>query len=312
MLKNFYHTGFVVADIDKSVAYYRDTMGLQLVRQGESDPSKPSPTGFPGAHTKTALLSLGNGHYLELVQYLVPPSKEGGFRPNDRGATHLAFFTKDVDGYVAEMSQRGLRFPATPNHRMQNGKVVRKIIYSQDPDGNWLEFIEPIAEWEENPPPDGGPLVAFFHTGFVVEDVEESVKFYRDQMGLHLVRRVDSGPAQGLSSAGIQGAHLIGAFFSIDEGHPCHQIELLQYLYPEGDDRRLDRHALGATHLCFFVDDLDEYHSTMSQKGLKVLTAPIQLERGDTVIKVVFAQDPDGNWLEFMERVSGPSPSTPS
>ena len=309
MLTNFYHTGFVVADIDKSVAYYRDTMGLELLRQGESDPSKSSPVGFPGAHLKTAFLSLGNGHNLELVQYVNPESIEGGFRPNDTGATHVAFFTKDVDGYVDRMSQRGLRFPATPNHRTQNGKVVRKIIYSQDPDGNWLEFIEPIAEWEESPPPDGGPLVAFFHTGFVVKDIEESVKFYQEQMGLHLVRRVDNGPATGLSSSGIQGAHLLAAFFSIDEGHPGHQIELIQYLHPEGDDRRLDRHAMGATHLCFFVDNLDEYHSTMSRKGLRFLTAPLQLERGDMVIKVVYAQDPDGNWLEFIEQISGPSPS---
>ena len=311
MLTNFYHTGFVVADIDKSVAYYQDTMGLELLRRGESDPSKASPVGFPGAHLKSAFLSLGNGHNLELVQYVNPESLDGGgFRPNDTGATHVAFFTKDVDGYVAEMSKRGLRFPGTVNHRMQDGRAIRKVVYSQDPDGNWLEFIEPILEWEANPPPEGGPLVAFFHTGFVVEDVEKSVEFYRDQLGLHLVRRVDNGPAPGLSSSGIQGAHLIGAFFSMGEGHPGHQIELLQYLYPEGDDRRMDRHALGATHLCFFVDDLDEFHSTMSDKGLRFLTAPIQIERGDMVMKVVYSQDPDGNWLEFIEPISGLLPST--
>ena len=47
----------------------------------------------------------------------------------------------------------------------------------------------------------------------------------------------------------------------------------------------------------------------MSQKGLRFLTAPIQIERGDMVMKVVYSQDPDGNWLEFIEHISGPSPS---
>ena len=45
MVKDFYHTGFVVADLDKSMAYYRDTMGLQLLRHGESEsaPTGPAP-----------------------------------------------------------------------------------------------------------------------------------------------------------------------------------------------------------------------------------------------------------------------------
>ena len=316
MVKDFYHTGFVVADLDKSMAYYRDTMGLQLLRHGESEsaPDRPSPLGFDHTHLKVAFLSLGNGHHLELIQYIDPESPEdGGFRPNDQGATHVAFFTKDVDGYVADMSQKGLTFPGTVNHRTDdNGKVVRKIVYSQDPDGNWLEFIEPVIQWEENPPPEGGPLAAFFHTGFVVKDLEESVKFYRDSMGLNLVRRVDNGPAQGLSSSGIQGAHLLAAFFSISPDHPGHQIELIQYLYPEGDDRHLDRHTLGATHLCFFVDDIDDFASSMSPKGLNFLTDPVTLERGDMVIKAAYARDPDGNWLEFIQHVSGTLPSSTS
>ena len=40
------------------------------------------------------------------------------------------------------MSQKGLRFMGPPPSLTQDGKVVVKAIYAQDPDNNWLEFVE--------------------------------------------------------------------------------------------------------------------------------------------------------------------------
>ncbi len=28
------------------------------------------------------------------------------------------------------------------NHRDEQGTLIRKVLYAQDPDGNWLEFVE--------------------------------------------------------------------------------------------------------------------------------------------------------------------------
>ena len=67
----------------------------------------------------------------------------GGIERNDLGATHLAFFVEDFDKFYADTSQRGLRFLSPPvEMRDDNGTLQRKVAYSQDPDGNWLEFIE--------------------------------------------------------------------------------------------------------------------------------------------------------------------------
>ena len=143
MLKSFYHTGFVVRDIESSVAFYTDVMGLNLLyrmeRQGEFIEKV---VGFKDAHLKGAFLSMGNGHHLELLEYIVPPSAEGHLNRNDLGATHLAFFVDDIQEYCSTMSQRGLRFIGPPASFAQDGKVVRKAAYAQDPDNNWLEFVE--------------------------------------------------------------------------------------------------------------------------------------------------------------------------
>ena len=143
MLKSFYHTGFVVRDIESSVAFYTEVMGLKLVLRTErTGEFIETLVGFKNAHIKGAFLNLGDGHNLELLQYISPPSAEGHINRNDLGAGHLAFFVENIEDYYSTMSQKGLRFISPPASLVQEGKVVRKAAYAQDPDNNWLEFVE--------------------------------------------------------------------------------------------------------------------------------------------------------------------------
>ena len=62
---------------------------------------------------------------------------------NDLGAAHLAFFVDDLDRFYAETSKKGLRYNNPPASQFDDqGKVSMKACYAQDPDGNWLEFVE--------------------------------------------------------------------------------------------------------------------------------------------------------------------------
>jgi catechol 2,3-dioxygenase-like lactoylglutathione lyase family enzyme len=88
---------------------------------------------------------MDNGHHLELVQYIVPEGAQAKFERNDLGASHLAFFVENMEEYHAAMSDRGLRFIGPPATLVQDGKITRKAAYAQDPDGNWLEFVELFA-----------------------------------------------------------------------------------------------------------------------------------------------------------------------
>ena len=144
MLKSFFHTGFVVKDLEKSVDFYTNVLGLQLAlrmeRQGEFINQVLD---FPDAHIKGAMVDKGEGHQLELIQYLNPASGPGGISRNDLGASHLAFFVDDLDKFYLETKERGLRFNNPPASLSDDhGHMLRKAIYAQDPDGNWLEFVE--------------------------------------------------------------------------------------------------------------------------------------------------------------------------
>ena len=144
MLKSFFHTGFVVEDLEKSVDFYANVLGMRVAsrmeRQGEFINQVLA---FPDAHIKGAFVDKGEGHQLELIQYINPPSGPGGVARNDLGATHLAFFVEDIDKFYDETKDRGLRFNNPPAALADDhGNLQRKALYAQDPDGNWLEFVE--------------------------------------------------------------------------------------------------------------------------------------------------------------------------
>ena len=144
MLKSFFHTGFIVADLEAAVAFYTDVLGLNLtLRTERSGPFPSALLGFADAHIKGAFLDLGAGHQLELIQYINPPGGYAEFDKNDARAAHLAFFVDDIDAFYAATRQRGVRYGSPPVPMYDDdGNLLRKALYCQDPDGNWLELVE--------------------------------------------------------------------------------------------------------------------------------------------------------------------------
>lgn len=144
MLKSFFHTGFVVKDLEKSVDFYTNVLGMRIAARTEREGEFINQVlAFPDAHIKGAFVDKGEGHQLELIQYINPASGPGGIARNDLGATHLAFYVEDIDKFYEDTRDRGLRFNNPPASLAEDqGNLKRKALYAQDPDGNWLEFVE--------------------------------------------------------------------------------------------------------------------------------------------------------------------------
>jgi lactoylglutathione lyase len=144
MLKSFFHTGFVVKDIEASIKFYAEVLGMRIAGRTEREGEFVEQVlAFPGVHIKGGFLDMGEGHQLELIQYLSPPSGENNLHRNDLGASHLAFFVDDLDMFYRETSQKGIKYNNPPASMFDDDeKLSRKACYAQDPDGNWLEFVE--------------------------------------------------------------------------------------------------------------------------------------------------------------------------
>jgi catechol 2,3-dioxygenase-like lactoylglutathione lyase family enzyme len=144
-------------------------------------------------------------------------------------------------------------------------------------------------------------VTGFNHSGFVVKDLEIMVSFYRESLGLTVVREVESNAPPTGDHTGIPGAQRILVFVGKPEGE--HLLELVHFVSPPSPEGHLERNQLGAAHVCFNVDDLDGLHRRMTAQDVEFVTGPIYRDTPDGGrTGVCYARDPEGNWLEFIER----------
>ena len=139
------HTGLVVMDLERSIAFYRDIFGLELTgRAKEEGPYIEKLVGIPGAVVEWAKLKIPGGHVLELLQYLShplsTPIEEIG-KANRPGCSHLAFTVIDVEELYGVLQAAGYKCTHAPQVSPDN-KV--KVMYAHDPDGIILELVQEI------------------------------------------------------------------------------------------------------------------------------------------------------------------------
>ena len=144
MVTGFNHSGFVVRDMDKMVRFYRDSLGLTVIRESESiAPPEGDHTGIPGAHRALVFVGReGAEHVLELVHFIDPPSPEGHLERNQLGAAHVCFNVEDLERLHSRLKAEGIEFVTEPKFRELPEGGRRGICYAKDPEGNWLEFIQ--------------------------------------------------------------------------------------------------------------------------------------------------------------------------
>ncbi len=114
------HVSLVVADAERSLAFYRDLLGLEV------DPSRPD-LGYPGAWLKVAEQEI---HLLELPN----PDPATG-RPSHGGRDrHVALHVRALAALKSKLSSANIPFTMS--------RSGRPALFCRDPDGNALEFIE--------------------------------------------------------------------------------------------------------------------------------------------------------------------------
>ena len=141
------HTSFTVSNLDRTLAFFRECLGFELVSKAPRDPALVSRiTGVEGADTMIAFLK-APGHTLELIEYRAPASKGAvTARPCDTGFAHVAFNVDDVAAAVAAAARHEVKPIAPPVTIDQGPNKGRKVVYLRDWDGITIEFIEAVAK----------------------------------------------------------------------------------------------------------------------------------------------------------------------
>jgi catechol 2,3-dioxygenase-like lactoylglutathione lyase family enzyme len=140
------HTGLVVRDLERSLAFYRDLLGLSVLKRAlESGPYIEELVGIPGARLEWIKLQVKDGSIVELITYLSPPAapETHGNLPSDRvGCSHIAFTVSNLEVLYIKLEEKGYRCNSLPQ-ASPDGAV--KAIYCHDPDGIIVELVEELA-----------------------------------------------------------------------------------------------------------------------------------------------------------------------
>lgn len=139
-----HHTGIQVADLERSVAFYRDILGFELVFQWNPQAEYiRTITGYPDADIHAAVLRMpGSDVFLEILEYRNVEKAPVDTRTANPGTAHMAFFTDDCDALYAELKAKGVDSvsePVTPSIGPNKGG---RAVYMIDPDGIRVEFIQ--------------------------------------------------------------------------------------------------------------------------------------------------------------------------
>ncbi len=139
-----HHTGIQVADLERSIAFYRDILGFELVFQWNPQAEYiRTIVGYPDADIHAAVLRMPGGDvFLEILEYRNVDKAPVDTRTANPGTAHMAFFTDDCDALYAELTAKGVASvspPVTPSIGPNTGG---RAVYMIDPDGIRVEFIQ--------------------------------------------------------------------------------------------------------------------------------------------------------------------------
>lgn len=124
-----------------------------------------------------------------------------------------------------------------------------------------------------------GMVKKLLHTRYRVSDLEKTISFYKDVLGLEEVRRQTSG----------RGSQLV--FLKAPDSEE--EIEICKF-----EESGPVVVGPDLTHLAFEVDDLDEFAKKAAAKGYPLSDGPHSTGSG----RIAFIDAPEGYEIELIER----------
>ena len=145
-LKSLHHVGLIVRDLDRSIYFYHDLLGLPFANEPTpwfEGPALERGVGVPGARLRQVCFWADEISQLELIEYGNRPAESDRPAPNNHmGAAHVCFRVDDVFTKKAELEAKGVEFYSDVNVVDEGPLEGWRWVYFSDPDGLALELVE--------------------------------------------------------------------------------------------------------------------------------------------------------------------------
>jgi catechol 2,3-dioxygenase-like lactoylglutathione lyase family enzyme len=316
--------GRMVADLDKSVAFYK-ALGFTQDPQASSEWRKDEVTaqmyGLKGAETRMAKMAINsNISGKTFVVYLrefrgIQRKKLTGYTTWEPGATHFGLIVPDAEKLWARLKTDGML-----NARSWGGELIappgqtkKMLAYLTDPDGIDIEIIDQrpaVPAANGNP---GRPALppGVSHVGLVVLDSDKARGFYEGLMGAKLVNPEHPWLKGDFYDSAVGGhgniLRLINESFA-EANAPDSRMnfEIVEYQNRKKPFESYSLHDIGVAYVGFEVEGLDAFLARAKAAGAKTVSHSRMANSGIVTMRsgtrVVFMRDPDGGgFVQFYE-----------
>lgn len=127
-IRNFAHVGMTVSSIDRSLAFYVDLLGLNLVDRR------------PGTQGDEVAFVDAGGCMLELIGPSTGALLAEDVAAGRAGLLHLTFRVDDVDKTFQAVHAAGAEVVEAPRDAY-NRSMAKRVAFCRDPDGILVEFL---------------------------------------------------------------------------------------------------------------------------------------------------------------------------
>ena len=281
MIKDIAHIALNPLDMDKTVKFLDNVFGWKKVFELHHDNGDPW----------IVYMKICKGHFLELF-YDGLNDRDYAFDFKKTGYNHLCVTVGDIRKTLQDIYDKGYIDSPEPDIE----KSLNKNLWLYDPDGNGIELQEYVPESvqmksNESPYEFGREgYVGIGHACFVVKDMEASLDFYCNKLGMKLI--------------GIQ---------DNDEGKPwLYYVRIADGVYlelipdGEGENPNIGWNSRGFNHLCIETDNLLEDVEKLRAIGVQIDQEP---KTAADLNLQAWIHDPDGNKIELM-MISPDSPQS--
>jgi len=138
MIVGFRHVGIVVRDMERELLFWRDQLGLKVVKEAyESGVHLDSMLDLLNVRVKTVKLEIPGGGMIELLEFLSHASMASARKIYHRGPSHVSFTVDDLDAEYLRLVAEGVDFLSDV---VVSGSC--KVCFALDPEGNFVELVE--------------------------------------------------------------------------------------------------------------------------------------------------------------------------